>query len=106
MGRSAKQDAWSRYGPGVLQERQPALLGNVHPGLTRPDMGEVRLFGTDVAAPPTTLESARVTVRPLEAGDYEAWSEVRRRNDERLRSIEPASAPGLPDPTESREAFE
>ncbi|HCV36725.1 MAG: GNAT family protein [Acidimicrobiales bacterium] len=51
------------------------------------------------------LHGSRVTLRPLEIEDFEAWQVLRRRNRERLLIWEPRRAPGQPDPVEDRQAF-
>ncbi len=48
----------------------------------------------------------RVLLRPLVAGDFAAWREVRRRNAEWLTRWEAARPPGAPDVVEDRAAFE
>lgn len=52
-----------------------------------------------------TLIGRRVVLRPLEAGDFSAWREVRRRNADWLVPWEPTRLPGQPDVVEDREAF-
>lgn len=47
----------------------------------------------------------RVMMRPLTPGDFDAWSEVRLRNESWLLPWEPARNHHLFDPTRSREAF-
>lgn len=54
---------------------------------------------------PTHLEGRRVLLRPLTAEDWDDWAEVRRRCGDWLTRWEPASLPGRPDPSMSREAF-
>jgi [ribosomal protein S5]-alanine N-acetyltransferase len=54
---------------------------------------------------PTQLRGRRVVLRPLVAGDFEAWREVRQRNRGWLLKWEPKPPPGAPDDTESRPAF-
>jgi ribosomal-protein-alanine N-acetyltransferase len=44
-------------------------------------------------------------MRPLAAGDFRAWSEVRVHNEEWLTMWEPRRNPSLPDPTVERSAF-
>ena len=51
------------------------------------------------------LTGARVTLRPLKAGDWEAWREVRIRSREWLEAWEPLGEPGSPDPITDPEAF-
>lgn len=53
----------------------------------------------------TTLFGRRIVMRPLVAGDFAAWREVRRRNVDWLTKWEPARIPGQPDVVEDREAF-
>ena len=53
----------------------------------------------------TTLIGRRVVLRPLAAGDFESWREVRRRCSDWLTRWEPARLPGAPDTVESRQAF-
>lgn len=57
-------------------------------------------------APPLRLRGARVTMRPLEPPDFEAWSEVRLRNAAWLEPWEPQRLEGAPDPARDRQAFE
>lgn len=47
----------------------------------------------------------RVVLRPLEAGDFAAWQEVRRRNAAWLTPWEPRRLPGQPDVVEDGDAF-
>ena len=47
----------------------------------------------------------RVVLRPLIASDFEAWREVRRRNDLWLTKWEPSRMAGQPDVIEDRDAF-
>lgn len=56
--------------------------------------------------PPLRLRGARVTMRPLEPSDYDAWSEVRLRNAAWLEPWEPQRLEGAPDPARDRQAFE
>ncbi len=51
------------------------------------------------------LHGRRVTLRPIEPEDFEAWRALRRRNRERLTIWEPRRTPGQPDPAEDRQAF-
>jgi ribosomal-protein-alanine N-acetyltransferase len=51
------------------------------------------------------LTGARVTLRPLKAGDWEAWREVRIRSRDWLEAWEPLGEPGTPDPITDPEAF-
>ena len=53
----------------------------------------------------TTLFGRRVLLRPLEAGDFARWQEVRRRNDDWLTTWEPERLPGSPDVVEDSHAF-
>lgn len=54
---------------------------------------------------PVRLHGRRITMRPLAAGDFRAWSEVRTHNEEWLTAWEPRRNPSLPDPTVERSAF-
>lgn len=56
-------------------------------------------------APATVLRGRRVELRPLAAGDFAAWRDVRRRNVDWLIKWEPRRAPGHPDTVENAEAF-
>jgi len=47
----------------------------------------------------------RVVLRPLVASDFNAWREVRRRNEEWLTKWEPSRIPGQPDVVEDKDAF-
>ncbi len=51
------------------------------------------------------LHGRRVTLRPLVAGDFEQWREVRRRNVDWLTKWEPRPAEGYPNDTVDRTAF-
>ena len=51
------------------------------------------------------LYGRRLMLRPLVANDFEAWSEVRVRNEEWLTKWEPLRHPKAPDPTTNRDAF-
>lgn len=53
----------------------------------------------------TTLLGRNVLLRPLQVGDFSAWREVRRRNQEWLTKWEPRKLPGSPDVIEDRDAF-
>lgn len=53
----------------------------------------------------TTLFGRRVLLRPLEAGDFPKWQEVRRRNADWLTKWEPQRLPGAPDVVEDSQAF-
>ena len=55
--------------------------------------------------PPIRLAGKRITMRPLAASDFRAWSEVRARNADWLTVWEPRRQPTLPDPTTDRSAF-
>jgi ribosomal-protein-alanine N-acetyltransferase len=55
--------------------------------------------------PSATLIGRRVVLRPLQAGDFDAWREVRRRNVDWLTKWEPARLPGQPDTVEDHDAF-
>ena len=47
----------------------------------------------------------RVVLRPLVASDFNAWREVRRRNEGWLTKWEPSRIPGQPDVVEDKDAF-
>jgi ribosomal-protein-alanine N-acetyltransferase len=51
------------------------------------------------------LYGRRVVLRPLVPQDFNAWSEVRRRNGEWLTQWEPMRLPHHPDPETNREVF-
>ncbi len=51
------------------------------------------------------LYGKRVMLRPITAQDFEAWSEVRKRNGDWLLVWEPRMSTVSPDPAESRDAF-
>jgi ribosomal-protein-alanine N-acetyltransferase len=51
------------------------------------------------------LYGRRVVLRPLVPQDFNAWSEVRRRNGEWLTQWEPLRLPHHPDPETNREVF-
>jgi ribosomal-protein-alanine N-acetyltransferase len=53
----------------------------------------------------STLFGRRIVLRPLQATDFTAWREVRRRNTDWLTKWEPARIPGQPDVVEDRDAF-
>ena len=53
----------------------------------------------------TILTGPRVELRPLRAGDFDAWHEVRSRSKEWLEPWEPLAEPGSPDPVTDAEAF-
>ncbi len=59
---------------------------------------------TDVAVS-LRLYGKRVMLRPITAQDFEAWSEVRKRNGDWLLVWEPRMSIVSPDPAESRDAF-
>jgi len=52
-----------------------------------------------------TLLGRRVVLRPLVVEDFDAWREVRQRNEDWLIKWEPQRTPGAPDPVRSRDAF-
>jgi len=58
-----------------------------------------------IRAAPLELVGRRVVLRPLNAGDFEGWRDVRRRCREWLTKWEPRPAYGHPDPSEDRQAF-
>src|SRR5207302_7953527 len=51
------------------------------------------------------LKCRRALLRPLQAGDFEAWHAVRQRSSGWLLKWEPRLPPGQPDPTRSASAF-
>ncbi len=51
------------------------------------------------------LSGPRVALRPLPAGDWDAWRDIRLRNREWLERWEPLPEPGAPDAVAEREAF-
>ena len=53
----------------------------------------------------STLFGRRIVLRPLQATDFTAWREVRRRTTDWLTKWEPARIPGQPDVVEDRDAF-
>ena len=53
----------------------------------------------------SALIGRRVLLRPLEATDFEAWREVRRRNADWLVPWEPSRVAGQPDVVEDPDAF-
>ena len=53
----------------------------------------------------TRLDGRRIFLRPLEARDFPAWREVRRRNTDWLTRWEPRRIAGQPDVVENRDAF-
>lgn len=53
----------------------------------------------------STLFGRRILLRPLDAGDFSAWQDVRRRNVDWLTVWEPQPLAGQPDPVEDRQAF-
>ena len=58
-----------------------------------------------VVSSPLRLYGRRLMLRPLVAGDFEAWREVRMRNEEWLTKWEPLRHPKAPDPAINRDAF-
>jgi len=58
-----------------------------------------------VVSSPLRLFGRRLMLRPLVAGDFEAWSEVRVRNEQWLTKWEPLRHPKAPDPAVNRDAF-
>lgn len=66
----------------------------------------MRRGSTSLRSPSSlSLGGRRVTLRPLVAGDFRAWREVRRRNADWLLKWEPLRPAGSPDPVEDRGAF-
>lgn len=59
----------------------------------------------DPSIAPVTLAGRRILLRPLDAGDFEAWRDVRRRCNDWLTKWEPRRIPGQPDTVEDRQAF-
>lgn len=55
---------------------------------------------------PLRLSGKRVLLRPLVPSDFDAWREVRLRNEQWLVPWEPRRAASLPDPVRDRHAFE
>lgn len=51
------------------------------------------------------LRGKRVMLRPLVAGDWDQWREVRKRGADWLVKWEPAPLPGQPDPADDRRVF-
>jgi len=51
------------------------------------------------------LHGSRITLRPLVTGDFPAWSEVRRRNEDWLLKWEPLRPATMPDPSRDRNTF-
>ena len=51
------------------------------------------------------LKGSRALLRPLRAGDFEAWRAVRQRSSGWLLKWEPKLPPGQPDPSRSPSAF-
>ncbi|MCY7301391.1 MAG: GNAT family N-acetyltransferase [Ilumatobacteraceae bacterium] len=68
-----------------------SVRGHGHPSMTAG--AAVRLYGR------------RVMLRPLTAGDWQQWSEVRQRNEQWLTPWEPLRPANLLDPTRDRDAF-
>ena len=58
-----------------------------------------------VVSSPLRLFGRRLMLRPLVPSDFEAWSEVRVRNEEWLTKWEPLRHPKAPDPSVNRDAF-
>ncbi|MBA3654421.1 MAG: GNAT family N-acetyltransferase [Actinobacteria bacterium] len=58
-----------------------------------------------IRAAPMELTGRRLMLRPLNAGDFDGWRDVRRRCREWLVKWEPRPAPGHADPSEDRNAF-
>jgi ribosomal-protein-alanine N-acetyltransferase len=56
-------------------------------------------------APPAAISGRRIVLRQLVASDFDAWSEVRQRNDAWLTKWEPMRHAGVADPTVDRSAF-
>jgi ribosomal-protein-alanine N-acetyltransferase len=56
--------------------------------------------------PNPQLSGRRLTLRPLAAGDFAAWRDVRLRNEDWLLPWEPRRPAGLADPARDRGAFE
>lgn len=52
-----------------------------------------------------TLIGPRVILRPVQLGDFAAWSEVRLRNYDWLTKWEPSRVPASPNPDNDRNAF-
>lgn len=63
------------------------------------------MAGHPSASSALRLYGRRVTLRPLGAPDFAAWSEVRVRNDAWLTPWEPSRPTHQPDPTRDRDAF-
>jgi ribosomal-protein-alanine N-acetyltransferase len=53
----------------------------------------------------SALVGRRVVLQPLAPSHFEAWREVRRRNERWLTPWEPERTPGMPDVVESLDAF-
>ena len=68
-----------------------SMRGHGHPSM--PSGAAVRLYGR------------RLMLRPLTAGDWQQWSEVRQRNEQWLTQWEPLRPANLMDPTRDRDAF-
>jgi ribosomal-protein-alanine N-acetyltransferase len=64
------------------------------------------LHPSRTAQPPLRLYGRRVMLRPLVAPDFEAWSAVRRANQDWLVPWEPQRSAFQPDPTRDASAFE
>jgi ribosomal-protein-alanine N-acetyltransferase len=56
--------------------------------------------------PHPRLRGRRVVLRPLAPADFDAWREVRLRNEAWLLPWEPRRPASMPDPTRDRHAFE
>jgi len=63
------------------------------------------LHPAGVAVTSMRLYGKRVMLRPLGSQDFEAWSEVRNRNNSWLQPWEPQVPPNTADPSKIREAF-
>jgi ribosomal-protein-alanine N-acetyltransferase len=62
-------------------------------------------WGTAHRTSSLELVGRRVMLRPLVAGDFEAWRAVRRRSQDWLVKWEPKPVPGQPDAAEDRRVF-
>jgi ribosomal-protein-alanine N-acetyltransferase len=62
-------------------------------------------WGTAHRTSSLELAGRRVMLRPLVAGDFEAWRAVRRRSQDWLVKWEPRPIPGQPDAAEDRRVF-
>lgn len=63
------------------------------------------LHPAGVSSTSLRLYSKRVMLRPLGSPDFEAWSEVRNRNNAWLQPWEPQVPPNTADPSKNRDAF-